>query len=67
MSQAKSGHFRKARKLKVCKFYPNVVYHWNGTCVSFKLVGYDYYTFGMRQFKKYLQASFRNVYDVSQV
>jgi hypothetical protein len=42
MSQAKSAHFQRARKLKVCNVDPNVVYHWNGTCVSFKLVGYTY-------------------------
>jgi Leucine-rich repeat (LRR) protein len=64
--KAKSSHFQKARNLRVCNLDPNVAYHWNGTCVSFKLVGYRYsnlFAVGGSCFcneiaQKYLQAPF---------
>jgi hypothetical protein len=41
MSQAKSAHFQKARKLKVCNVDPNVIYHRIGTYVTFNLMQYN--------------------------
>jgi hypothetical protein len=76
MSQVKFSHFLRARKQKVYFLDSNVVYHWNGTCISFKLVGNNYsHWFAFSRYtcfcngtdQKKLQAPICNVSGVSYV